>query len=432
MFCPNCGKKIPDQSQFCPECGTGLPTRSNLEPRPAPKPEPKPEPGDGDSRDSKKPAGRGSIGTIPTPVKLGLTAAVVVIVAVVAVAIFSVSNAKPQLTDEQIKQSIPGGETLNVSLGELWEKTDECKLASVVSDNIRDGDEKGLPHRSVEVTATFEGSLVKATCTYTPYFVLKDGAWELEVCDQTGYKVEPIAAIPEELLTSCASSLMKTVDTNHPYKDADGKTLKLQELYANGFNCSITENETAQGAGGTIKMAISAQKGIRSYSGTLKATFGWDNNGWTVTDCTADEGSYGSSIDSFVGTWTGELLEAKRSTSYTCYGGRANPPVLTVKSVDSSAQTAVVDLTYTVHPHECDGSDIDTSADDVQVTQSNLLLSIKESFSAYKIYSGKNPVNHYVEFKITSDGLVKLYVETSGGLGVWQNDTYKLSKKAAA
>ena len=68
----------------------------------------------------------------------------------------------------------------------------------------------------------------------------------------------------------------------------------------------------------------------------------------------------------------------------------------------------------------------------MQVTQSNLLLSIKESSSAYKIYSGKNPVDQYVEFKITSDGLVKLYVETSGGLGVWQNDTYKLSKKAAA
>ena len=432
MFCPNCGEKIPSQSQFCPECGVGLAAK----PKPSPEPEhepkseakPKPEPSDGPGK-KKIPSSKDRKLTRGKTV-LAITAAIVAIIAIVAVV--STASARPQLTDEQIRQSFGGDGTVSVPIGALWETSDECKLTSVRTANSRDSTENKSVHRSVKVTATYEGALAKATCTYLSVFILKDGAWEFESCTQTGYETEPIAAIPDDLLTSSTSSMMKEVDSSHPYKDADGHAQKLQELYANGFNCSVTQNETAQGAGSSVKMAISAQKGIRSYSGTLTATFGWDASGWTLTDCTVDEGAYGSNLNSFVGTWTGELLEAKRSSAFLCYGGRANPPVLTVKSVDPSAQTAVVDLTYTVHPHTCDQASIESSTEDVQVTQSNLLLNIKENSSAYQIFDGRNPIHQTVKFQVTSDGLVKLYVESAGGLGVWQSDTYKLNKTAEA
>lgn len=450
MFCPECGERIPDDARFCFNCGTDIsshagsvsgldaPERDDLDIDNT-----QVAPGviagnpsvdvtyvkedSGANRESKKPDGAHRM-PVSKVVIASLVAIAVLVIALVAVP--SVLNSKTNLTDDDIKSQLP--ETTQLSVGSLWEQKDDCVLTSFTIDETGESEENNVTRKFANVTAVYEGSFLKITRYFTFIYILENGELRFEVGDDDGYKAEPIAAISDDLLTSCASSMMKMVDSKHLYKDADGKSQKLLDLYSNNLKCSVSQNNTGKDGDNTVKVAISALRGIRSYSGELNATFSWEDNGWVLSDCTVNQGAYASSLKPFVGTWTGELLEAKRSWSYTCYGGRANPIVLKVKSVNADAQTAVVDLTYTVHPHDSGQSSVDTSPEDVQVTLTDLLLNIKDSSSLYEVYRGDDPVSQYVKFGVTSEGLVKMSVESSGGVGVWQLDTYKLTKTEEA
>ncbi len=44
MFCPECGKELPDDSVFCEFCGARIDEEETVQPQPAPQPQPRPEP----------------------------------------------------------------------------------------------------------------------------------------------------------------------------------------------------------------------------------------------------------------------------------------------------------------------------------------------------------------------------------------------------
>lgn len=109
MFCPNCGKPIPENSSFCAECGTKVTNQTERSPKTVKKPGPK----------TSAPAKR-KIGNII----ISLTAVVLIAVIVVSVVLIMGS---PKLTLAKAVKNSMGAwedamESVGVSAGELKEK----------------------------------------------------------------------------------------------------------------------------------------------------------------------------------------------------------------------------------------------------------------------------------------------------------------------
>ena len=266
-----------------------------------------------------------------------------------------------------------------------------------------------------------------------------DGAWGLKRAGDTSSSTEPIAGVSDEKLSSAAQTIMAKVDSGHPYKDASGKTQKLQSLYTDNFSCSVAKNEfNDDDETCSVNLDIASSVGVKSYKGTVEVDFSWQDNGWEISDCSAADGSYVPSYNNLIGTWTGTLTEAK-GTTFNCYAGRENPVILTVKSVDVNSSTAVVDLSYTWHDHAkwAFTSDMNSYEGDTRVSKTDLVIDIKVGSSDYKIYDPDTGAT--VSLRIDKDGTVKMRVDTWtswGGDGYIsrsdQTDTYTMAKSSDA
>ena len=430
MRCPHCSSEICDEAVFCPACGQRV---AGAQPAVGPTPgyDPAgPTPSDGAP---KRSVARHVL----------IAAATVLVVAVVGIIGFLVwrNSQASALGNEQVLELIEG-DLSREQIPEVAQEWGSGEPLVYVSTEVTDlssaPDGSGMMIAQVE--SIYENSSALVTVTWEAAFSRVNDAWESRGYTWIAQSAEPVGPIPDEVLVAHVPTLMQRVDEN-PYVDAEGHEILLSELYVSGTQFAVVENCTGAD-GGTATLSIAAMSGIESYSGTLTATFMWDPSAgdWLLTGCTADEGAYATSYDGLIGTWRGTLVTTDGTGStFNCYGGRVQPAVMTVESVDNTAGTMVVDISYLLHRHEhLEESDAETVSGDTYLTVSDVLVTLDPG-DDFDLYESDNPISHKITLDVGENGGLRLLVETDFR-GIWGGnteyiarriDTFELTKDAA-
>lgn len=146
--------------------------------------------------------------------------------------------------------------------------------------------------------------------------------------------------------------------------------------------------------------------------------------------------------DALVGTWTGTLEAADAAGLMDCYGSQSKPPVLTVKSVDSSGKVTA-DLKVCYHAHESSDNAIDSSPNDTYLEADNIVMTMagKRFSYTFEPHDIDGSYDSYDEEKIdftydTSGGTPKLtakadsvfYPSGGSGFGSKQDENFTFTK----
>lgn len=423
MRCPYCSSEISDQALFCPACG------SRLEGAPPASPVP-----------DAAPVSEGSAARGGSPVarKVLIVSIVVLVLVAAGVGGFLLWRGAQEsaLSSEQALELVEGdlAQEQFADTGREWGSGEPLEYASSEVTDIAPSPSDAAV-TIVHVSSVYENSSISMTVSWEAAFSRSGDAWEGRGYTQVDQHVEPTGPISDEVLVAHVPTLMQLVDEN-PHTDADGDTVRLSDLYVSGTQFEVVENNTGSD-GGTASISIFAMSGIQSYSGTLTASFAWDDaaGDWSLTGCSVDDGAYAPSYDGLIGTWNGTLVSTD-SSMMACYGGREHPATITVKSVDSVAGTATMDISCVVHNHPAiDGSDAASSPGDEYVTASDVLVTLQEA-GRFKIYESATPAEYTVYLNVRDGGGLTLRVETeqhgfvstSAGTVCARQDEYELAK----
>ena len=184
----------------------------------------------------------------------------------------------------------------------------------------------------------------------------------------------------------------------------------------------LDELETTLKAAGLSRPRWFAGQLLESASGLDKLAPGIDLNPLRASVERFDEERFSgdldialASFDGLLGTWTGEFYEEEHNDSIyslaACYGGRANPPSITFKSIDEQAMTAVVDITCLVHGHGSLDNPADSAEGDEVITVNDALITLEldRLDDWYQVYEQER---YRVFIQTGSDGTLRVRIET--------------------
>lgn len=424
MRCPYCLSEISDRAAFCPACGNRLSGERAVT-------TPASEPTSGDPTVKRK-------RSVPMKVLI-VSAAVLIVAAAGLVGLLLWRNVQASaLSDERVLELIEDDlaqEALEDTYREWGSGDPLTYVSSEVSDISPAPDGSAL--MIARVLSVYENDCLSTTLTWEASFSRVGDTWESQGYTLVDQHDEPAGPIPDEVLVAHVPTLMQKVDES-PHVDAEGNETRLADLYVSGTQFAVVENKTGAD-GGTASLSIFAMDGIQTYTGTLTASFAWDDavGDWTLMDCAVDEGAYSPSYEGLIGTWNGTLVSTEGTGStFNCYGGKSQPVALTVKSVDDTAGTMTVDISYLLHRHgHLEESDESSVSGDAYLTANDVLVTLKTGDDIL-LYESDNPIGHTITLDVGENGGLRLLVETSFQ-GTWgdvdeyiasRTDTYELSK----
>lgn len=415
MQCPNptCGKQIADNAAFCPYCGSKVPVAA-------------PDAGGG----RRKVRARGPL----------VAGAVIVAVALIAAVAFGIAQitAKPQLSEEAVIEALEpelASKEVEPPTG-TWFASEPLEYVSSQVDSISEV-HNADDRKVVIVKSTYENASVTVTVTYETVFYLEDDAWQYQSFSPVEQTYVPSGHIADEALIEHVPSFLEFVDEEHPVTEPDGDEVSLMELYGESFQAEVLDNSTGE-SGGSATLAISAMHGISSYAGEIEVSFDWDDEAgdWTFVDVRPSDDIALASFDGLLGTWTGEFYEEEHNDSIynlaACYGGRVNPPSITLKSIDEQAMTAVVDITCLVHGHGSLDNPADSAEGDEVITVNDVLITLEPDRldDWYQVYEQER---YRVFIQTGSDGTLRVKIETmyihdTGRGQAWRTDYFTMTR----
>lgn len=447
MYCIKCGKRIPEQSKFCPFCATNQ-LHPDLDDELEASDDQLASTDDKNQRESSRDMPRnkasgkhGRKAVLIAGFAVGLVALVIGIVIASQSSLFNPEVREEQDAFKQLVTSDLEGTASQIGLASDWSSGEEPDVTSVTIDQIENSKRNtdGADMRSVDATVVYEDGTLRTTSKWSLVYTRPNSSeentdWTMDDILETERTTEPMGPIADEAIVEHGPSLLEMAGKK-VHEDSHGKQVFLEDLYKQNVTFSVTSNTTGPD-GGEVELAISAQDGIFSYAGTLTATFVWDRSDWAVTSCVADDAAYEMSLDGFIGTWQGEFESTEHNSvmdAGACYGGRANPVRMVVKSVDSNALTATVDLSFLFHDHYSLANDAETSEGDTVITANDVLISINpNTTSFYQIYEGKG---YEVYLKNSEDGTIQMKVSTTAlwregapWMLAWRNDVFTMNR----
>lgn len=433
MHCWNCGTQLPDDARFCGACGASQEA--------------------GDTRSDSGAAHQqeatssfecgevsgGSSAPAPKHTVRNALVAIVVVAAVAAAGIVGLrvwqEASVPEFDESSIAEGFVGDPSASVQ--SAWMTNDDYSHVSTEVTSVKTKDVGDARGKVVDAVVTYENSSFRIKQYWELVYALQDGQWVQSGSSESSRAYEAVGKISDEVLVAKVPSFFERID-EEPRKDSDGKPLYLRELYQTGADFSVVENDTGEGSGDVV-ISIKGMRGFTSHEGELRVSFWWNGGleDWDVLDCTVNDGAYEASYDGLVGTWTGEFVETEGRGAADCYGGRSQPPVMTVKSVDStdSSLTAVVDLSFLLHVHKWLENPAESWAGDEYVTIRDVLITLRpEMTSSYEIYTGDSPAEYKIRICAGNDGNIELEIQTGGKLGddvSSRTDSFKMTKAAS-
>ena len=357
------------------------------------------------------------------------------------------SLGRPPLTEDDIlSMADEAGVFHDPTLSSTWLDISPFELVSASVDEISDTTPDGAERQAL-VTVALANESIEATQSYSCSFALLDEGWALTDSWLVDEEVVPTTGVDsDKVLGEVQFLLQQADDGEHEY--ADGESSLLDEIYSEGADFVVTENNTDV-SGGAVVISMSCSTGFVSYGGNLTAEFVWDeeSNGWAVAECTVDEDAYRPKLDEMLGTWGGEFVSTKCEdhSNAGCYGAKDSPMKLVVKSADSQTGTITADLSFLAHCHYAEDNPIASSEGDKTITLEDILIPVPYSTGSSVTAYQKEPPERGFEFtayEITfvydSDRTIQASVRFKWGMNddgatVWEVNTYvdnyRLSKQ---
>lgn len=300
---------------------------------------------------------------------------------------------------------------------------------------------------SADLTLAYESDAVAYERSWELTCAWDDSAsdWEVYSLDDLGASdPRPTRGITDEELVANAATLL--TEAKPAPENTESHSLDLAKCYSNGFAAAVDGNlydDRSEAVRANVK--VTGSHGLGTYRGTLATDLSWAQSssggefGWGVDSCVADADAWHPDYAPLTcGTWRGTFLETSDQGEANCYGGRANPAVMVVKSVDSTAQTMVVDMAFVFHDHGGLKNDQEATEGDTVIDLHDVLITFSPSsyVQSDPVYSGDG---FYVYLGFPSDG-VEMGFESrttfrSIADGPWRQggtDSYKMVRDAPA
>lgn len=422
-YCRKCGAELSEGSKFCRKCGAANEAAEMQGRRVAAKraAQSSTRPVNGPSRGhdgspSHSSASAATAKKRPIPFIIGGCA--LAVLAVAAIIAFSLFNpfVPPALAEETVIGDLRTDELAKaMALENDWGRQDGFAVTEKTVDFIEDALLESEEGKRTQTSVVYENGDYRITARYISLYANQDNQWTCYATHEEERNCEPLSGLDDETVLSKTASYMNEIDKT-PYKDAEGKSKKLGELYKVDFKNTIEEN-AIEPSGGNASIAISASNGLARYSGTITVEYQWAGNDWKLVGCSADKNAYQPDYSGLVGQWRGTFAGLK-SNHYNlhgkCYGGRNEPVTMSIKSVDSNAKTAVVDASFLVHDHDLLANDQVTTEGDSVVHIVDAIITLKPNeTSYYEVYRDNyNGRLYKLLLKNDSDGKIGLCVFT--------------------
>ena len=331
--------------------------------------------------------------------------------------------------------SVKVGDTHDGLTHSEWGNNDGYVLKDFEVEEDRTENYDGEESRYITYAQVWENDTFRYLNKFIAIFSRTGDGWVESGGDEAGIDIEPLAGISDDYIKSNVMSLIDIVDQNGTGKDAQGESVRLKDLYKEGFGVSVTKNDTSP-TGGDATVQITSKEGATTYKGEIKATFSWNEEGyWEVTSCTASEGSYKGSMDGMVGSWVSE----RHGEGY-CYGGKDRPMSMEVKSVDMKSHVMTADISFLGHYHFKSDNPVDSDPGDKMVELKDIIIPLEDDSGSYvTAYTQKPSQGGYeytgfdIYFTYDKDGTIQAQVVFDWGDSVYNydifRDYYDLKKK---
>lgn len=425
VFCQNCNREADDESRFCPYCGAALMADSDNVHQDLLKE----EKAENNNATIKSKEGYNSnlgyddnkeyqpeVDNSKKPFNKKILFAGIGIAAFAAVLIaFIMLFGSSDLTEEQIISDLDQVQLdVNNSIVSEWGNNEGYQETSREVDQI---EKTTRDSRIVSIKRIFQNDSFEITCCFEATYMLVDNTWTPHELFETSRSIQPVDGINDQSIIDNANSLISNVQDND-YKNADGRTVKLSDIYSADTNYTIIENNTSAEGGSVVLQGVKSS-GLGHYKMNLTASFVWDGSDWKIETCSVDSGAYIKDYSSVVGKYvaTFDHTEAINGGVSHCFGARKNPLIIDIKSYDSQGKTVTADLTFTVHNHLDPDNNADTVNGDGVYTATNVIIPLEETNGYQEIYykdgaNGIAEVTVYVQFSEDSAN-ANAHIETS-------------------
>lgn len=354
--------------------------------------------------------------------KIGIAigiAAVAVIAAIVA-AIMMLRPSSPALTDDQVKSDVElqDWNANGVLTTSQWGENDNysvesCDVTSIDPVNEMDNSVKTCSaHVEVHLANSSFRMIINLTRNYCleneDYWVLADTVLDNKV-------VEPIGKVSDERIVASMPTFIEQVD-KVAKKSYDQSA--LMDLYGNGATFEVVKNDTGTD-GGSAQVRMTKNNGMYKCEGVMTVDFSFGGNDWSVADCSVDEGAYTKDYSAMIGEHMGvfDRVQGINKSTRHCYGGRATPFAINVKSYDPVGSTITADISFTVHNHLDPDNNVEQSEGDSVYTAQDVMIKL-ENTNGYQTVYEKEDVNGAADIRVlmqfSEDSTVaKVHVEDS-------------------
>ena len=153
-------------------------------------------------------------------------------------------------------------------------------------------------------------------------------------------------------------------------------------------------------------------------------------------DSGEDDDESDNGVQSFVGTWTGELSSIKSSYA-NCYGASEHPLKITIKSIDENTGQLKADVEVLYHGHESVRTDTDSSEGD-RVMEFEDLTGTFSRDDGFELFANVDGDSSYVKIEADIEQYsygtrLEVSVDSTGPIGyglrsTTQVDNYELAK----
>ncbi len=422
-YCRKCGSEQPDNFKFCRKCGAANEASETQERRFAARQASQ------SSTRSASTSSRGHDGSSvhssvsavaakKKPISLIVGGCSFAALAVTAIIVFFMIDpfVPSALAEETVIDDLRADELAKtMTLGNDWGRQDGFAAIEMTVDSIEDAILEKEEGKRSRTSVVYENGDYRITAKYVSLYANQDNRWTCYATHEEERSCEPLSGLDDETILSRTASYMNEVD-KAPYRDAEGRSKKLGELYKADFESTIEEN-AIEPSGGIASIAISASNGLARYDGVITVEYRWVGDDWELVGCSANKEAYQPDYSGLVGQWEG-VFAGLKSNHYNlqgkCYGARSEPATVTVKSVDSNAKTAVIDASFLVHDHELLANDQTTTEGDSVVRIADAIITLKpDETSYYEVYREKyNGRLYKLLLKNDSNGEIGLCVFT--------------------